>query len=101
MCSHVKQDDSLRPNLEDFGARLWSLDMINISVFIILGQKCKTKFFFCITLMLQANSGHSPFTQGLPGMFRGDTCISVYITSVLNCSHPSWTNDRRTSGLIL
>ena len=45
MCSHVKQDDSLRPNLEDFGARLWSLDMINMSVFIRLGQKCKTNFF--------------------------------------------------------
>ena len=45
MCSHVKQDDSLRPNLEDFGARVWSLDMINMTVFIRLGQKCKTKFF--------------------------------------------------------
>ena len=99
MCSHVKQDDSLRPNLEDFGARLWSLDMINMSVFIRVRNVKQN--FFRITLMLQANSGHSPFTQGLPGMFRGDTCISVYITSVLNCSHPSWTNDRRTSGLIL
>lgn len=46
MCSHVKQDDSLRPNLEDFGARIWSLDMINMTMFIRLGQKCKTKFFF-------------------------------------------------------
>ena len=52
MCSHVKQDDSRRPNLEDFGARIWSLDMINMTVFIRLGQKCKTKFFFCLTLTL-------------------------------------------------
>lgn len=45
LCSHVKQADSLRPNLEDFGAGIWSPDMINMAVFIRLGQKCKTKFF--------------------------------------------------------
>ena len=45
MCSHVKQDDSLRPNLEDFGARLWSLDMINMSVFIRV-RNVKQNFFF-------------------------------------------------------